>query len=74
MKIRSMTAQSKYNGAGPLNQNYTGRDHSIRITRGGSTQSEFHGAGALSQNTSLKAPIWTGVATRGWNEIPMEIL
>ena len=26
------------------------RDHSIRITRGGTTQSELHGAGSLNQN------------------------
>ena len=55
-------------GAGPLSQNSTGRDHSIRIhptkssqshpcrSRGGTTQSEFNGAGSLSLTISLKVP------------------
>ena len=39
-------------GAGSLRQNSTGRDHWIRITRGGTTQSELHGAGSLNQNST----------------------
>ena len=40
--------------AGPLNQNSTWRDHSIRIQRGGTTQSEFNVAGPLSQNSKWR--------------------
>ena len=50
IKIKTVSAQSEYNVAGSLDQNYTGRDNSIGITRGGITQSELHGAGSLNQN------------------------
>ena len=66
MKIKSMTAQSGYNGADALTQNSTWRDNSIRITRGGRTQSDYipkrtyrvnflpplHVAGPLNQNST----------------------
>ena len=50
--------------AGSLSRNYTWRDHSVRITRGGITQSELHVAGSLSLNISLKVPNPTEVSVR----------
>ena len=40
-------------------------NHSIWITRGGTTKSELHVAGSLSRNISLKLPNHPGVGPRG---------